>query len=64
MKIHLSGGYYIETWYDRHTRSWVSQLKDREGSQLGDAEYSGTKAGVPVSQELLKNRVRTLEGIE
>lgn len=34
---------YIDTWYDRHTRSWVVQLKDREGNQIGEAEYVGNK---------------------
>lgn len=34
---------YIDTWYDRHTRSYVVQLKDREGNQLGEAEYYGNK---------------------
>lgn len=33
----------IDTWYDRSTRSWVVQLKDREGNQIGDAEYTGNK---------------------
>lgn len=32
---------YVDTWYDRHTRSWVVQLKDRDGNQIGDAEYVG-----------------------
>lgn len=34
---------HIESWYDRYTRSWVVQLKDREGNQIGDAEYVGNK---------------------
>jgi hypothetical protein len=35
--------YYIDTWYDRHCRSYVTQLKDSNGFQIGDANYDGTK---------------------
>lgn len=34
----------LDQWYDRHTRSWVIQLKDAEGNQIGEADYSGTKS--------------------
>ena len=34
---------YIDTWYDRHTRSYVIQIKDRAGNQLGNAIYVGNK---------------------
>lgn len=34
----------IDSWYDRHTRSWVIQKKDAEGNQIGAADYAGTKA--------------------
>lgn len=33
----------VETWYDRQTRNWVTQLKDTKGNQVGDAAFSGTK---------------------
>lgn len=29
----------IDTWYDRHTRLWVIQMLNKDGYQIGDAEY-------------------------
>jgi len=31
-------------WYNRRARSWVVQLLDGEGNQIGDADYSGTES--------------------
>ena len=31
-------------WYDRHTRSWVVQLLDDRGNQIGDADFVATKS--------------------
>ncbi len=48
-------GHKIVTWYDRQTRSWVTQLKDRIGNQVGEAQYNGSKTGARASErELLK----------
>lgn len=33
-------------WYDRSTKSWVGQILDGAGNQIGDAEFAGTKKGV------------------
>lgn len=33
----------VEYWYDRHTRSWVVQVKDDKGNQVGKAHYFGNK---------------------
>jgi len=37
----VEGG-LVETWYDKPTRSWVSQIKDANGNQIGSAEYTGS----------------------
>ncbi|TVY09920.1 hypothetical protein [Paenibacillus cremeus] len=34
----------VDKWYDRGTRSWVVQLKDHEGNQIGDAIYVASKS--------------------
>lgn len=39
----MATAYKRDLWYDRHTRSWVAQLKDSDGNQVGDAEYTGRK---------------------
>jgi hypothetical protein len=36
---------YIEWYYDRQARSYCVTVKDTNGFQIGDAAYSGTKAG-------------------
>lgn len=33
----------VDRWYDRRTSSWIVQLKDREGNQIGQAVYVGTR---------------------
>lgn len=35
--------YKVDRWYDRHTKSWVVQLKDEDGNQIGNATYLGLK---------------------
>jgi hypothetical protein len=38
-------GYFVETWYFRQHRSWVTQLLTDNYDQLGEAAYSSTRAG-------------------
>lgn len=33
-----------EQWYDRSTRSWITELKDGNGYTICDAMYDGTRA--------------------
>lgn len=33
----------IDVWYDRHSKSWVVQKKDRNDNQIGDADYVYSK---------------------
>lgn len=37
----LSNGYTIYTWYDRQSRNWITQYRDAEGNQIGNALFSG-----------------------
>jgi hypothetical protein len=32
----------VETWYDRANKLWVTQTKDAEGNQVGEAEFTGS----------------------
>lgn len=36
--------YSRETWYDKKTRCWVTQVRDARGNQIGDAFYDGNRA--------------------
>jgi hypothetical protein len=47
----------VEYWYDKATRSWIVQLVDLQGNQIGDAEYSADKKGRDYSiATILQNR--------
>lgn len=35
----------VDTWYDRNSRSWVTQTLNAAGDQIGDSSYAGTKEG-------------------
>ena len=34
----------LDRWYDRGSRSWIVQLKDEAGNQVGDAIFVGTRS--------------------
>jgi len=38
-----SSGHTIETWYDRKSRNWITQLFDKNQYQIDDAIYTGNK---------------------
>lgn len=61
-RIELNDGWYVETWYDKHTKNWISQLKDNNGFQIGDAEYDGTSLSVTISQKKLVDQFNTMTG--
>ena len=50
----------IDVWYDRYTRSWVVQLKDVSGNQIGTADYVYTKR----EAELIADRLKKEHNIE
>lgn len=31
----------VETWYDRTSRNWITQTKNQQGYQQGEATYTG-----------------------
>jgi len=43
MKTKCANGNTVDHWYDRKTRSSVTQVNDADGNQIGDAQYSGNK---------------------
>lgn len=44
-----AGNVTIETWWDRYSQNYVTQTKDDNGNQIGDAAYSGYKEGAAVA---------------
>jgi DNA-binding beta-propeller fold protein YncE len=43
VRIKCNNGNTVSSWYDRKTRSSVTQVLDKDGNQLGDADYSGNR---------------------
>jgi hypothetical protein len=44
MKTHAKNGHVVESWYDRKARIYITQVKDTDGNQIGDAEMDGAKS--------------------
>ena len=40
MTVELKKGYYIDSYYDKNTRSYITTLRDKDGNQIRDAYYS------------------------
>lgn len=49
--------YTIFTWYDRQSRNWITQYRDSEGNQIGNAEFSGNKKDANETHKELSKRL-------
>ncbi len=50
----------VERWYDRNTRSWVIQLLDDQGNQVGNAVYVGNKHDALYEENLMKKELEAI----
>ena len=50
----------IDVWYDRHTKDYCIQLKNKDGYQVGDSIRVGTKE----DKDWEVNRLKNEYGIE
>ncbi len=50
----------IEIWYNRSAKSWVVQMLDDEGNQIGDAVYVYTKREAEIAKADMIRRENTL----
>ena len=41
--IECKNGTKVDVWYNRSIRLWTIQHKDKDGNQIGDAEYESTR---------------------
>jgi hypothetical protein len=39
----------VETWFDRSSRNWITQIKDLDGNQVGDALFAGRRDSAVVN---------------
>lgn len=54
----------IESWYDRKTKNYITQAKDDEGNQIGEALISGNKEDRKADVEELRRRYETPSKID
>lgn len=45
---------FIDKWYDKHTKLWVIQCKNKDGDQIGSACYLDKKGAKIEYKRLLK----------
>jgi hypothetical protein len=43
MKIKCKNGNTVESWYDRSARGYITNVKNADGYQLGEAAFAGCK---------------------
>lgn len=48
---YFSDDSYVETWWDRHSRNYITVYCDKQRNQLGDADYSGHKTDAKLTHE-------------
>ncbi len=56
--IERVGDYQVDTWWDRYSRNWITQVKDMDGNQIGDADYSGNRYGADITHERTVRKLR------
>lgn len=44
----------IDAWWDRFSRNWVIQLKNKDGFQVGDAFFAGNRKDKDACVKTLK----------
>lgn len=56
----LRDGWRVETWWDRRSRNWITQLKDENGYQVGHAGFSGNKDGAELEHDHMVNEAERI----
>lgn len=56
MTKELKKGYYIDSFYDRNTKSYITTLRDNESNQIGDASYSGNMTDRDADVQAIKEK--------
>ena len=34
---------HVETWYDKHSRNYITTMLDADGQQIDDADFTGNR---------------------
>ena len=61
MKTELVNGFAVETWWDRQSRNWITQILDSEGNQQGDAMFSSNRESARFTHQVAISDALELE---
>lgn len=61
MLTSFADGQSIHTWYDHQTRIWITQLKDYEGNQIGNAEFSPNKKFANITHKFFCSIIKIVD---
>lgn len=56
-RIELSSKLYIDSWYDKYSRSYITQVKDEEDNEI-DYAYSGNRADRDADIKYFKDKYK------
>lgn len=56
-RIELSSKLYIDSWYDKYSRSYITQVKDEEDNEV-DYAYSGNRADRDADIKYFKDKYK------
>jgi len=59
----LANGFTVETWWDRHTQQYITQLKDAVGQQMGNASFDGERASARLSHTALVEKGMSIRNV-
>lgn len=53
--------YIVDTWWDRRSRNYITQLLDENGYQIGDAIYTGNKDDAMSAHNTMINEAKKIK---
>lgn len=54
----FADGQSVYTWYDRQSRNWITQLRDSQKNQIGNAEFSGNKKSANITHKYVSSLIQ------
>jgi hypothetical protein len=49
--------FFVETWWDNSSRQWITQVKDSNLIQRGEAKFSANKQSAQLAHKQVINRM-------
>lgn len=61
MKTQLVNGFSVDTWWDRQSRLWITQILDENDFQQGEALFAGNRTSAKFDHQLAISNALELE---